>query len=118
LEVTIMKTTEKETVVKDGVIRTYTPESDESRTYFNMLSDLRRENEFLKVNCRTHESARETLQGHVNTLKKQVADLQAQLLASQDRVIELQRRMLEVREAAGDRVIDNHRPLHGTERAR
>jgi predicted nucleic acid-binding Zn-ribbon protein len=95
-----MKTTEKEAAVKDGVIRTYTPESEESRTYFNMLSDLRRENDRLMVNCRTHESAREALNKQIDAWKKQVVEWQAKLLAAQDQTIELQKKLLEFRQMA------------------
>jgi hypothetical protein len=65
-----------------------------------MLSELRRENERLRANIHRHELSEKTYIQNEATRKKQIVDLQAQLLASQDRVIELQRRLLDVRQIA------------------
>jgi predicted RNase H-like nuclease (RuvC/YqgF family) len=51
----------------------------------------------LRANNARHETNEKTLTRNVELLKKQVVDLQAQLLASQDRVSELQCKLLELR---------------------
>jgi septal ring factor EnvC (AmiA/AmiB activator) len=92
-----MKAAEKEDV-KDNVIHTYAPNSDEERkAFFNTIANLQRENERLQRNCKTHEDARESITKQKDMLKQQIVDLQAQLLASQDRVSELQHKLLEMR---------------------
>ena len=61
---------------------------------------LAHENAQLKHAVKTHEDNRARYETNMQSLKDQITDLQARLIKSQDRVSELQGKLLAVRAAA------------------
>ena len=73
----------------------YPTGSEEYERIMAAQSERYREVELLRLNTRTYQSHIGAHEKHIAILKKQIVDLQAQLLASQDRITELQRQLLE-----------------------
>ena len=89
----------KATEPKAEYVIVHAPNTEESRTYFDMLGKTRYENEQLKS------------KKNAGILTKQVVDLSAELLAAQDRIIALQDRLLALRRIANAPTRDRPKAL-------
>ena len=85
---------------KESVVESLT-DSDEVRLFVaarqRELSQVQYERDQLCSNVKRHEENRAIYESHIAALKKQIVNLQAELLVSQDRVSELQQMLLDRR---------------------
>jgi septal ring factor EnvC (AmiA/AmiB activator) len=79
------------------------PSAEVTKVFFTdaqMVSALQTQIAQLKLECENEARANQNLKYDIERRVKELRDLQAQLLASQDRVTELQGKLLTVRAAA------------------
>jgi hypothetical protein len=79
-------------VTKDGVVRSFYPDNaDEALLETALLEEERKQRNQLQGKCNG-------LEAENTRLRKSLAELQAQLLAEQDRIIDLQGKLLKARQ--------------------